>query len=81
MSVTVTDTFGNAVCRAALWRFRRAGTFTSPTVANPFFLRTGSFTADGNGSLTFGIEDINPPGGTATTSFTGLYSSAQTAGV
>ena len=73
MSLTVTDTFGNAVLQGP-YAFSLSGKFTSPTVANPFFLRTGSFTADGNGSLIFGIEDINPPGSTATTSFTGLYS-------
>jgi hypothetical protein len=68
-TVTVAVTFGNAVLQGP-YAFSTSGKFP----AGGSFVRTGSFTADGNGRLSFGIEDINPPGGAATTSFTGLYS-------
>jgi len=45
MSVTVTDTFGNAVLQAA-YAFSSSG---RQTATNGFFSRAGSFVADGNG--------------------------------
>ena len=47
------------------------------TATNGFFLRTGSFTADGSGHIIGGIEDVNPqPSGIAQKpiTFTGAYS-------
>jgi hypothetical protein len=73
MSVTVTDTFGNAVLQGS-YAFSTSGRQTS---TSGFFSRVGSFVADGNGGLTGGLEDVNPvPSGISQEpiSFSGSYS-------
>jgi hypothetical protein len=73
LSVVVTDTFGNAVLQGP-YAFSLGGKFTSPAVANPFFLRAGSFIADGSGRLSGGQEDLNQANGVTNFPFTGTYS-------
>jgi hypothetical protein len=73
MSVTVTDTFGNAVLQGS-YAFSSSG---RQTATNGFFSRAGSFVADGNGGLTGGLEDVNPrPSGITQEpiTFSGSYS-------
>jgi len=73
MSVTVTDTFGNAVLQGS-YAFSTSGRQTS---TSGFFSRVGSFVADGNGGLTGGLEDVNPqPSGITQEpiAFSGSYS-------
>jgi len=73
MSVTVTDTFGNAVLQKS-FAFSVRGTVIS---GNAFFARAGSFVAGGDGTLTGVVEDYNQVGqplGAAQRTFTGTYS-------
>jgi hypothetical protein len=71
--VSVAVTFGNAALQGS-YAFSMAGKFTSTAVTNPFFLRAGSFTADGSGILSAGNEDLNQSSGVTTVPFTGTYS-------
>ncbi|MBZ5699874.1 MAG: hypothetical protein LAN18_15155 [Acidobacteriia bacterium] len=72
--VPVTLTFGNASLQGA-YAFSTSGRVIA---GNTFFARAGSFTADGQGHLIGGHEDVNPqPSGITTLppiSFSGSYS-------
>jgi hypothetical protein len=73
MSVTVTDTFGNAVLQGP-YAFSTSGRVIS---GNSFFARAGSFVAGGDGTLIGIAEDYNQVGqalGATQLSFTGIYS-------
>lgn len=68
-SATATIVFSNATL-SGQYAFSFTGVDT-----NGFFFVAGSFTADGNGNLTNGIEDLNDRTGVFTNvSFTGAYS-------
>jgi hypothetical protein len=55
------------------YAFSVSGKYTSGALSGPFF-RAGSFTADGRGNLTTGLEDIHDSSGADTTvSFAGTY--------
>jgi hypothetical protein len=70
-SVTVSG-YNNASLKGP-YAFSMSGESVSGASPGPFF-RAGSFTADGNGNLTTGLEDINAFGGVPTTiSFAGTY--------
>jgi hypothetical protein len=68
-SATVTIVFSNATLSG-----QYAFSFTGVD-ATDFLLAVGSFTADGSGNLTDGVEDLNERTGTSTSlPFTGTYS-------
>ncbi len=69
-AVTVSG-YTNASLQGA-YAFSISGNYVSGALSGPFF-RAGSFTSDGNGNLTTGLEDINSGGVPKTVSFAGTY--------